>query len=217
MKYTFKTEIFPLAVLLACVALSFFFYANSPEIVVTHWNFRGEADGFSPRSFASFFFPGLLVGMYLLFLILPNFDPKKERYQDFAKTYNIFRHLIVGVLAIVYVATGVYNIGYHINIGVIVAWTIGLMMIILGNYMGKIKNNWFMGIRTPWTLSSENVWNKTHRLGGRLFIIFGLIMMVVPFLSETIGMILFFGWAVVLLLGTFVYSYWLYHQETKKK
>lgn len=215
MKYTLKTEILPLIVLLACVALSFFFYANSPEIVASHWNFRGEADGFSSRAFASFFFPGLLIGLYLLFLILPNFDPKKERYEEFAKTYNIFRHLIVGVLAIVYVATGIYNIGYHINIGITVAWVIGLMMIVLGNYLAKTKNNWFMGIRTPWTMSSENVWNKTHRLGSKLFIIFGLIIMIAPLLPETIGMILFFGWVLILLIGTFGYSYWAYRQEKK--
>jgi uncharacterized membrane protein len=212
-KFNFKTEIIPLAILLACIGLSFFFYANSPATVVTHWNFRGEADGFSSRAFASFFFPVLLIGMYLLFLILPNLDPKKERYGEFAKTYNIFRHLFLGALAIIYIATGIYNIGYQINIGIIVATIIGLMMIIIGNYMGKIKKNWFMGIRTPWTMSSENVWNKTHRVGGILFMIFGLVIMIAPFLPELIALVLFFGWTIILVLGTFAYSYWIYRQE----
>jgi len=214
--FNFKTEWPVLILLLALVALSFYFYSHSPAIVASHWNFRGEVDGYSSRAFASFFFPGLIIGIYLLFLILPNLDPKKERYPDFLKTYNVFRYAMVIVLAIIYLATGIYNIGYHINIGVIVAGTIGLLMIILGNYMGKIKNNWFVGIRTPWTLSSENVWNKTHRVGGYLFMIFGLIIMIAPFLPETIGLVLFFGWTVILLVGTFAYSYWLYRQEKNK-
>lgn len=215
LKLNLKTEIIPLAILLLCVGLSFFFYANSPATVASHWNFQGKVDGYSSRAFGSFFFPGLLIGMYLLFLIIPNLDPKKERYEEFLKTYNIFRYLIIGVLAIVYVATGIYNIGYQINIGIIVATVIGLMMIVLGNYMGKIKKNWFMGIRTPWTMSSENVWNKTHRVGGILFMIFGLVIIIAPFLPEMIAMVLFFGYTVALLVGTFGYSYWLYRQENK--
>ncbi len=214
-KFNLKTEIIPLLILLVCVGLSFFFYAHSPEIIATHWNFRGEADGYSSRMFGSFFFPGLLIGIYLLFLALPFLDPKRERYEEFAKIYNIFRYLIVGVLAIVYLATGIYNIGYHINIGITVATVIGIMMIVLGNYMGKIKKNWFMGIRTPWTLSSENVWNKTHRVGGVLFMIFGVIIIAAPFLPETLAMILFFGYTVAMLAGTFGYSYWLFRQENK--
>lgn len=214
-KFNLKTELFPLAILAICAGLSVFFYQNSPEIVTTHWNFQGKPDGFSPRSFASFFFPGLLIGMYLLFLILPYFDPKKERYADFAKTYNIFRYLFITALAIIYVSTGIYNIGYNINIGIITAVTIGIMMIILGNYLSKIKNNWFIGIRTPWTISSENVWNKTHRVGGILFMIFGLVIMIAPFLPELIALILFIGWTIILVFGTFAYSYWIYRKEKK--
>ncbi|MEK7167698.1 MAG: SdpI family protein, partial [Patescibacteria group bacterium] len=85
--------------------------------------------------------------------------------------------------------------------------------IVLGNYLGKIKPNWFMGIRTPWTLSSEVVWNKTHRMGGRLFIILGLTLMIVPWLPALWGMILLFSGIILLVLGTFIYSYIAYRQE----
>lgn len=212
---TWKTEVLPLAIILLCCGLSFFFYFNSPELVASHWNFRGEADGYSSRLFASFFFPGLIIGLYILFLLLPNFDPERNRYAEFAKTYDVFRHLIVGVFAIIFIATGIYNIGYHINIGITVATVIGLMMIVLGKYLGKIKKNWFMGIRTPWTMSSEIVWNKTHQVGGVLFMIFGIVIIAAPFLPETIALILFFGYTIVMLAGTFGYSYWLFRQENK--
>lgn len=217
MKFNLKTELPSLLIILIIIFSSFYFYANFPAQVATHWNFRGEADGFSAKTFASFFFPALIIFMYVMFFVLPHLDPKKARYDEFKKAYAIFRHLIVIALGIVYLATGVYNLGYNINIGIITAWTIGLLMIIFGNYMAKIKNNWFLGIRTPWTLSNENVWNRTHRVGRYLFIIFGVVVMIAPFLPETAALILFFGWAIALLIGTFGYSYWAYQQETKKK
>jgi len=214
-KPTLKTEIIPLVLLIITVVLSFYFYANWPDQVASHWNFKGEVDGWSSKTFNAIFFPLLLVGMYLLFIFLPYLDPKKDRYQEFSKPYHIFKASIIGILAIIYLAMGAYNLGYAINIGQIVPLFIGLMMIVIGNFMGKVKNNWFMGIRTPWTLSSENVWNKTHRLGGWLFMIFGLIIIIAPYLPEPLSMGLFFLGALALILGTTVYSYLIYRQEQK--
>jgi len=214
-KINWKTEIIPLAVLAACVASSFYFYQRFPDVVATHWNFRGQPDGYGGKAFVAFFFPALLSFMYLLFLILPQLDPKRDRYEEFAKTYNIFRHLIIGMLVVIYLATSFYNLGYDLNIGVITATSVGIMMIVFGNYMAKIRKNWFIGIRTPWTMSSENVWNKTHRLGGLLFIIFGAILIVLPFLPESLALAIFLSWIVVFIAGTFGYSWWLYKQEKK--
>lgn len=210
-----KTEWPALLAVILSVSLSFYFYANFPDRIATHWNFAGEVDGWSGKSFGAFFFPALIAGMYLLFLLLPMFDPKKDRYQEFVKPYNIFRQAIIIVLSIVYLATGFFNIGYDINIGAITGGSIGIMMIILGNYLGKIKPNWFVGIRTPWTMSSENVWTKTHRVGGYLFMVFGVILMIAPFMPETMALIFFFTWTVFLLVFTFGYSYWLYRKEKK--
>ncbi len=214
-KLDLKSEIFPLALLLVSAVASYFFYQNSPETVTTHWNFQGQPDGYSSRGFGSFFFPGLLAFIYLLMIILPYFDPKRESYKEFEKPYRIFRYAMLLILSCVYWATGFYNVGYDINIGIITAFLIGALMIVIGNYLGKMKLNWFVGIKTPWTLSSENVWSKTHRLGGILFMIFGLIIMIAPFLPEMIALGLFIGWAAILIVGTFAYSYWLYRKEKK--
>jgi len=214
-KISWKTEIIPIIILLLCGLASIYFYNHFPTLVATHWNLQGQPDGYSGKTFAAFFFPALLILMYLLFVFLPQFDPKRERYAEFSKVYNIFRHLIVGIMAIIFLATGLYNLGYDINIGIVTASSIGLMMIVLGYYMKEIKSNWFIGIRTPWTLSSENVWNKTHRLGGILFMVFGLILVIMPFLPETLAIFLTIAWIIILLLGTFGYSYWLFRQEKK--
>jgi len=214
-KINLKSEIFPLALLLISAIASIYFYQHSPEIIVTHWNFQGQADGFASKGFGSFFFLGLIVFIYVLMIAVPYFDPKRDNYKDFEKPYQIFRYAFLLILSAVYWATGLYNIGYNINIGVTVAFLIGILMIIIGNYLGKLKKNWFVGIRTPWTLSSDNVWAKTHRMGGVLFIIFGLAIMIAPFLPQTLAMILFIGWAIALIAGTFGYSYWLYREEKK--
>ena len=214
-KFSLKTEAASLIIILIAAAMSVYFYLHSPETIVTHWNFQGEPDGYAGKGFGSFFFPALIAAIYGLMILLPQFDPKREAYKEFEKPYNIFRLAMVLILSAIYLATGFYNIGYDINIGVVVAGLIGLLMIVIGNYLGKMKQNWFVGIKTPWTLSSENIWAKTHRLGGFLFIIFGLIIIASPFLPQTIAVSIFACWAAILIVGTFTYSYWLYRKEKK--
>ncbi|MFA6422110.1 MAG: SdpI family protein [Candidatus Buchananbacteria bacterium] len=214
-KLGWKSEALPIAMIIVSIVLSFVFYKYWPEKVATHWNFYGQVDAYGPKAFMAFFFPFLLLGMYALFTILPYIDPKRDRYQEFSKTFHIFKDCIIAVLFIVYVATGIFNLGYDINIGYIISFVIGAMMIVLGNYMGKIKYNWFMGIRTPWTMSSENVWNRTHRVGGWFFIIFGLLIIITPYLPILLGTITFISGVALVLVGTMLYSYIVYRQEKK--
>ena len=121
------------------------------------------------------------------------------------------------VLAVTLGAATFVNLGYPINIGATVSAAIGLLMIVMGNYMGKLKSNFFIGIRTSWTLSSENVWNKTHRLGAKLFVIWGILLIAAPWLPAQIAMGILFGGIIVIVLGTSVYSYILFNQEKKNK
>ena len=192
---------------------SIYFYINFPETVASHWNFRGEVDGYSGRFGGAFVIPILLVVMYLLFLVLPNIDPHKERYKEFKKEYGWMRDMIIGTLVIVYVSSGLYNLGYPIKIGIVVPIVIGLMMIVMGSFMRKLKRNCFVGIKTPWTLASENVWDKTHKMGGYAFVIFGLCIMVAPFLPEVLGICLFIFGILLAVVGTIAYSYFEYRRE----
>ncbi len=215
MKINFKKEIFPIVLIIASVIASFYFYAHFPTQVVTHWNFQGQANGYSDRALGAFLFPGIILGIYLLFLVLPILDPKKERYEESIGPYNIFKNLLVVVLTIIYFIASISNLGYAFNVGYFVAGIIGLMIMIMGNYMGKLKPNWFVGIRTPWTISSENVWTKTHRLGGILMMIFGVVIIISPWLPETLAMVLFIVSAIAFSLGSMIYSYVIYRQEKK--
>jgi len=124
--------------------------------------------------------------------------------------------MILSLIVIIYFIVGLNGLGYNLPVGIITPGLIGLLFIILGNYFGKIKMNWFMGIRTPWTLSSEEVWNKTHRFGGKMFILAGLLMMAQIFLPLNFRLPIFVVSIATILLGTVGYSYIVYLKEKKK-
>jgi uncharacterized membrane protein len=214
-KLSVKSEILPILAVIASVILGFYFYAHFPQTVVTHWNWAGQPNGYSGKFTGAFAIPLLLLGMYVLFLVFPMLDPKKERYADFAKVYHFFKAAIILILSGVYAASGFYNLGFNIKISLVVPLMVGILMIVMGNYMGKIKKNWFVGIRTPWTLSSENVWNQTHRVGGWMFMAFGLLIIISPLLPKVLGLAAFILGIILVVFGTFVYSYLLYRKENK--
>jgi len=216
-KPTFKTEFIPLVLLIITAAAAVFFYFNLPDRVATHWNFAGEVDAYGSGRSQAIAIPIMAAGMYLLFLLIPYLDPKKERYEQFSKVYHIFKSIILALLVIIYLVIGLNGLGYNLPVGLIIPVLIGILFIIIGNYMAKIKRNWFMGIRTPWTLSSEEVWNKTHRFGGKMFILAGLLMMAETIMPLTWKLPIFIIMMAVLLFGTIGYSYIVYLQEKKSK
>jgi uncharacterized membrane protein len=212
-KFSFKTEIWPFIILLVAVCLSLWSYQRLPTKVITHWNLVGKADGWSSREFLVVFFPALTIAMYLIFNIFPRFDPKSERYQEFADVYLIIRAVVLMVLLIAFAISIFINLGYKIEIGTILTAAISIMIIIIGNYLGKVKPNWLIGIRTPWSLSSENVWNKTHRLGSRLLVIVGICALFTVWLKPVAALIIFVGGVAGSSLCVFIYSYFLYKSE----
>jgi uncharacterized membrane protein len=212
-----KSEIIPISLVIIAVALGGYFYYRFPERIASHWNFQGHIDGYSSKTGGAFGIPLLLAGMYLMFLILPFIDPKKDRYAEFATVYLTFRTMMMAVLLVLYVCMGLFNLGYPVQVGIVSPILIGMMMVILGNFLGKVKPNWWMGIRTPWTLSSDTVWNKTHRVGGYAFIIFGILIMISPWLGPSLGMAAFIAGILIVSVGTMMYSFFLYQREESDK
>ena len=150
------------------------FYGRLPDQVPLHWGFDGEINGYGGKG-ELFLLAALGPGMALLFQILPRLDPKRRSYQRFQKYYvatalviEAFMAVIVGVMLAEILRPGTLSIGRVISV------LVGLLFMFLGNLMGKVKPNFFMGIRTPWTISDPDVWNRTHRLGGGLFFLAGL-------------------------------------------
>ncbi|MBN2102118.1 MAG: SdpI family protein [Candidatus Aenigmarchaeota archaeon] len=208
-----------LIIALILVILSFImglaFYPILPEDVPSHWNVRGEVDGYLPKFWGAFLFPIVTVGLFLLFALIPHIDPKKTNIEKMEKYYGGIVVLTMGFLFYIYILTIVWALGARIGMNIMIMPAMGILFYALGAIMHNLKSNWFVGIRTPWTLSSESVWKKTHALGGKVFKISGILAVA----SILFGNYALFVFIVPLLIGvgyTFVYSYLEYQKEARK-
>jgi uncharacterized membrane protein len=216
-KPSFKTEWLALVLIILGLVAGVYFYQHFPAQVPTHWNVKGEVDGYSRPAIAAFAIPLMMIGMYLLFLFLPYFDPKKDQYASFAGIYHKFKNLVVAFLFLLYFLTGLNGIGYKINIGFYAPIMVGMMFMALGILLEKVKMNWFLGIRTPWTMSSETVWNKTHKLSSWVLIISGFCMAATVLVPVKFRIALFILAVALIVFALPIYSYVLYAQEKKIK
>lgn len=208
-------RLFQALVVLASIVLSIYFYMHFPAIVPTHWNIAGNADGWSSREFGAFLFPAILVAIYFLFELLPKIDPRKERYVEFAKVYSIIKTAIMLVFFCIFAIAGFSSMGYDVAVGFWVPFIIGLLFIVIGNYFGKIRRNYFVGIKVPWTLANEEVWNKTHRLGGKMFVLGGVIMLLTGFTPVVARLPLLIAVIAMISVVPIVYSYVIYKRLQK--
>ena len=202
-------------VILTATIASAIVYPRLPEMAASHWNAAGQVDGYMPRFWAAFLMPLISVGLLLLFLAIPSIDPLKANIVKFRGYFNGFITLIIVFMLFIHGITLAWNLGYdQFNIGNAIVPAVGLIFIFAGVMMMKAKRNFFIGIRTPWTLSNDTVWDETHKLGGKLFIGAGIISMLSIFFGENGIWILL---PVALLAGfvPVVYSYILWRRITK--
>lgn len=176
LKPSLKSEWLPLSLIILSVALAGYFYAVSPATVPVHWGINGQPDGYAGRAFAALLTPGVALVMYLLMTFLPRLDPKKEQYAAFGRQYGAIRNLIIAFLLVMGVLVGWAGTGRPLRMDMAVAFLVGLLFIALGYYVATVKQNWFMGARTPWTMSSPEVWRKTNRLMGYVMAVAGLMI-----------------------------------------
>lgn len=170
-----KREWFLLLLLAATLVAAIVIYPHMPEQVPIHWNARGEVDGYGSRLFGTFFLPVLNLGMYALFLFLPRLDPKRANYEKFAGSYRFIRYTFHLFMAFMFALTAAAGLGRQVDIGLWVASGVAILFILLGNVLGRVRHNYFVGFRFPWTLANETVWKKTHQLGSKLMVAGGLL------------------------------------------
>jgi uncharacterized membrane protein len=200
----------------AAVAVSIWAYPRLPESVPTHWNMRGQPDGYSSRLFAVISMPVALLVLTAVFQILPRIDPRGANYAKFQATYWVLVNGVLGLLFALHVMVLAVGLGAGVNVPQAIGIGAGLLFMLLGNYLGRVEPNWFMGIRTPWTLSSETVWRKTHRTAAWLFVAGGLAVVVLGVFRPTRQMTLL---AVTLAVAAgipTVQSYVLWRREKAK-
>jgi len=184
--------------------------------MASHWNANDQVNGYISRFWGVFLLPLITLGMFLLFLVVPSIDPLKANIAQFRKAFNLFIGLIVAFMIYLYGLTLAWNLGYtNFKMSGAMLPAIGLLFIFIGFMLRQAKRNFFIGIRTPWTLSSDNVWNETHRVGAVLFMISGVLAFIGGFFGGTTA----FWMMLVPIIGStiflLVYSYVLYQREMK--
>lgn len=189
-KYTIMSELPMVLLILGSLAAGALLYDSMPDRVPSHWNIRGEIDAYSSRFWGAFGIPLLNAGIYVMMLVIPLIDPRRENYRKFAGAYRIFRTVLVVFMTGVYLLVLASAFGYRIPVDRAVMAGVSILFLIMGNYMGQVRHNYFVGFRTPWTLANEQVWQKTHRLGGRLWVAAGAIGLVASLLGGTWGGVL---------------------------
>ena len=184
-----------------------------PDTLPIHWNAAGEPDDFGPKGLALLLMPATALFLNLLFWLIPVMDPKR----------NVPK--FIGVLRLLQVVMTIFTVGlqalmvadalgYAVRMDLVVPIAVSLLLLVLGNYFGKLRPNYFVGIRTPWTLESPEIWIKTHRLAGRIWVVGALLLIVLRFLmGSELYFIVFIG--IVLFMSFFPigYSFYLYKQQ----
>lgn len=170
-----KSELFVLLIALVSFFLGVYLFPQMPEKMASHWNAVGEVDGFMPKFWGIFLFPFILLLIGLFFIAIPRIDPLRENIEKFRKHYNGFIVLFSLFLLAVFLQVVLWNLGIKISPNFTLPIGVGLLFFYIGILCENAEQNWFIGIRTPWTLSSERVWNKTHRIGAKLFKAAGII------------------------------------------
>lgn len=210
-----KDDWLVVVMILSSFLLGWFLYPLLPEQVPSHWNFRGEIDDYSSKTWGAFGIPLMLLGMYLLFKVLPLIDPKKENYENFPKTYAALKYILTFFFLILYVVIIATSLGYPVSINKIIPAIISILFIAIGNYLTTVRPNYFVGIKTPWTLANETVWKKTHRISGRLWVASGVLGLIAVIFNTRLGSIISLGLIIGTAIFSMFYSWWIYHKQEK--
>jgi uncharacterized membrane protein len=216
MKPIWRAELVQLLVIAAMFLLAAWSWPHVPDRLPVHWNLQGEVDRWGGKFEGLFLLPLVTLGLYFLLMIVPRFDPGRLNYQNFAKAYSVIRIVMVLFMAFLYVMTVLAAFGYEFNSTTVVLGAMAVLFAVLGNFMGKIRPNWFVGVRTPWTLSSKLSWDKTHRLAGWLFMLMGATFGVLALVPT--GWMFAFVMTIngVSLVWMIVYSYLVYRNDPNR-
>jgi uncharacterized membrane protein len=167
-----------LCFIVAAFVLAAAMYNSLPENVPTHWNERGIVSGYTPKPWGVFILPLTMLGIYLLFLIVPAISPSGFRINRFIGVYWILCTVTLAFFLVITIFALLKAQGNSVPLNRVVSAGVGLLIIVIGNFLGKVTKNFFVGIRTPWTLASDEVWLRTHRLAGWSFVIAGFVVLI---------------------------------------
>ena len=203
----------PASIIAGAWVFSFAVYSRLPERVPIHWNMAGEPNGYGSRIEAAFLLPVMMLAMWGILQWYPSRDPRAANIAKFRGAYDIVVAATIAFLCGVHVLALGQALGWRVDITTVALVGIGAMLVIVGNLLPLARSNFIFGIRTPWTLSSEQVWTRSHRVGGYTAVAAGLITIASAFFARPIGVVISLVSLFIAGLIPVVYSYVLWSRE----
>jgi uncharacterized membrane protein len=199
-----------LAIVVLAFAMTAVVYDRLPMLVPTHWNIDGNVDGRVAKPWGPFVLPLTMAALFALLAILPRISPRNYDMTRFSRTYGVIQFAILGYLFFVNTLVLAAGLGWPVSVNRLMPIGLGGLFAFLGNFMGKVTPNFFVGVRTPWTLADPEVWLRTHRFAGWLMMVTGLAVAVAGPLG--VGMRWLLGAMILSALVPAVYSYFIYRR-----
>jgi uncharacterized membrane protein len=207
----------PAVLILAAVTASIIVYPQLPERMPTHWSASGDVNGWSSRLLGAWIVPLIMAVVWLVMRAIPHIDPRRANYANFAGTYDALVILVLLFMLVLHVIVLAAATGTPVRMDRIMMPLVGVFIAGIGFLIPRAAPNWFVGIRTPWTLTSDLSWEKTHKLGGPLFIAFGVLMIVAGFFAAEQAIWVLVTAAIALIGFLFAYSYQVWKTDPSKR
>jgi uncharacterized membrane protein len=216
-KTNWRTELALLALIALMFAAALMVWPSAPSGIPVHWNASGEVDRYGGKFEGLLLLPLMALGIYLLMRYLPNIDPGRVNYARFVGAYTAMRAGVLLLMAGIYGMVIAWVLKAPVDMSRAVPVAVGALFVLFGSILGQIKPNWFVGIRTPWTLSSTESWARTHRLGGRVFVALGVLFAVTGlFKLGSFGFVVI-GASIAAVAALMVYSYLVWRTDPAKQ
>jgi len=205
----------PAVLIAGAVIFSLAVYSRLPDRVPVHWGVSGEPDRYGSRLEGAFLMPAIMIALWVLMTWLPSRDPRAANIAKFRGSYDIVMAILLAFMAGVHVLALGNALGWAVDITTVVLVGIGLLFVVLGNLLPRARSNFIFGIRTPWTLSSDTVWARSHRVGGYVMVGAGLLTIVAAFLGRPVGVAVALVSLFVASIVPVVYSYIAWSRERR--
>jgi uncharacterized membrane protein len=185
--------------------------------VPTHWNFRGEADQYSSKTTGLLLLPGIVGVLVPFILLVTRLDPRRAHVAQSQKFLNAVIGALLLMMLGIHAAMIAIALGHPVPMTTVTMALTGVLFVVIGNYSGKVRSNFFMGVRTPWTLSSELSWNKTNRLFGRMFMLIGAVTFVLAFIADGLAILFLLTGTVLSVPAAVMYSFHVWKHDPARE
>ena len=217
MKTNWRIELALLLLIALMFGAALVVWPSAPSDIPVHWNASGQVDRYGGKFEGLLLLPLMALGLYLLMRYLPNIDPGRLNYARFGGAYTAIRAGVLLLMAGIYAMVIAWVLGSPVDMSRAVPLAVGALFVLFGSVLGQVQPNWFVGIRTPWTLSSTESWSRTHRLGGRLFVALGVLFALTGLLNVGSFGFVVIGTAVAVVAVLVVYSYVIWRNDPSRR